>query len=147
MLATLIASVLSGEATEAIARSRRAIVAYALAGILALVGAGFLLAAGYISLSSRIGSFAAALWFGGGAIFLALLILVIHRIVASIRARRVARRRRTEMTAVASAAAVAALPVLLSGKGRGLALLAPAVAAIAYAVWRENKPGGDDLQD
>lgn len=144
MLATLIASVLSGEASEAVARSRRALVAYALAGLLALVGLGFLVGAGYIALARRVGSFEASLWFGGGAIVLALVMVMVHRIAAGIRARRAAKRRRTEMTAVASAAAVAALPMLLAGKGRGIALLAPAIAAIAYAVWRENNPPRDD---
>ncbi len=146
MLATLIASVLSGEASEAVARSRRALVAYALAGLLALVGVGFLIGAGHFALARRVGSFEASLWFGGGAIALALLVVIAHRIAANIRARRIAKRRRTEITAVASAAAVAAVPALLASKGRGLALLAPALAAVAYAVWRENNPRrkGDD---
>jgi hypothetical protein len=139
MLATLIASVLSGEASDAFARSRRAFVAYALAALLALVGVGFLVGAFYIVLARRVGSLEASLWLGGGAIALSLVIVVFHKIIASVRARRTARRRRTEITAVASAAAIATLPALL-GKGRGMVLLAPALAAIGYAIWRERNP-------
>ena len=138
MLASLIASVVSGEATETIARARRAIVVYALAGLLALCGVGFLLGAGFLVLAREIGSIAAALWFGGGFVLVALLTLVAHRISARISAKRVAARRQTEVKAVASAAAFALLPTLLAGRGRSIALVAPALAALAYGVWREN---------
>lgn len=145
MLMSLITAVVSGEASDAVARARKALVVYAAAGLLALTGAGFLVGAGFVALAGRIGAIPAALWLGGGAILLALLIVLIHRLMARIEARRVARQRRTEIKAVAGATALALLPSLLSGKGRGLALLAPAVAALGYAVWRENstpKGGG-----
>ena len=140
MLASLIASVVSGEASDAVARTRRALVVYAAAALLILCGAGFLLGAAFVAVAREIGTVHAALWFGGGFVLLALVIVVVHRISARVSARRAAARRQTEMKAVASAAALALLPTLLAGRGRSLVLIAPAVAALAYAVWRENAP-------
>lgn len=138
MLASLIASVVSGEASDAVARTRRALVVYALAALLVLCGAGFLLAAGFVAIAREIGTVPAALWFGGGFVLLAVVVVAVHRISARVKARRAAARRQTEMKAVASAAALALLPTLLAGRGRSLVLIGPAVAALAYAVWREN---------
>lgn len=140
MLASLIASVVSGEASDAVARTRRALVVYAVAALLVLCGAGFLLGAAFVAVAREIGTVPAALWFGGGFVLLALVIVVVHRVSARVSARRAAARRQTEMKAVASAAALALLPTLLAGRGRSLVLIAPAVAALAYAVWRENAP-------
>lgn len=144
-LASLIGSIISGEASEAISRARRAAIIYALAGLLVLCGAGFLIAAGYMRVAREVGFLPAALWFGGGFILLALILIGVDRLAARSRARREARRRREETRAVVSTAALALLPaVLASSRGRGLALVLPAVAALAYGVWRENKPDGDD---
>lgn len=144
-LASLIGSIVSGEASDAIGRARRAAVVYALAGLLVLCGAGFLTGAAYMAAAREIGALPAALWFGGGFILLALILVGVDRLAARSRARREARRRREETRAVVSAAAVALLPALLaSSRGRGLALVLPAMAALAYGVWRENKPQGDD---
>lgn len=147
MFATLIASVLSGEASEVVGRTRRAALAYLLAGLLAIVGIGFLVGAGYIALSREVGEIEAAVWIGGGAILLAIVIVGVHRIVAAIQARRAARRRKTEVRALASAAAMAAIPTLLASRGRGILLLAPAAAALAYAIWSENKPSSREPRD
>nr|WP_235897510.1 hypothetical protein [Mesorhizobium microcysteis] len=146
MLATILASVVSGEATEAIGRARRTAVAYLIAGLFAFCGAVFLLVAGYIAAARELGPLPAALWFGGGFVLLAVLVIVIHSISTSVRKRRIAKRRETEMKAVASAAAIAMLPVVASRVG-GLGLVVPAVAALAWAVYRENKsrkPGDTD---
>lgn len=146
-LASLIGSIVSGEASDAIGRARRAAIVYALSGVLVLCGAGFLVAAGYMALARKIGALPAALWFGSGFILLALILIGVDRLAARTRARREARRRREETRAVVSAAAVALLPALLaSSRARGLALTLPAAAALAYGVWRENKPRGDDNQ-
>ena len=107
-LATLIASIASGEAADAAGRARRAVVAYAMAGLLAFAGLVFLTVAGFIALADRIGPLAAALWMGGGFLLVALVIVLVHRIAASMRARSAARRRRSEASAMASAAAIAA---------------------------------------
>lgn len=141
MLSSLIASVVSGEASEAVGRARRAVILYALAGLLVLCGAGFLLGAAFVTVAREIGTVPAALWFGGGFVLLALLLIVGQRIAASAGARRAEKRRQAEMAAVASAAAFAILPTLLSSRqGRSAFLVAPLLAALGYAVWRENAP-------
>lgn len=142
-LVSLIATIVSGEASEAVARARRTALVYALSGLLLLTGAGFLVAAGFIAAARAIGTLPAALWFGGGFVVLALLLVGLDRLAAGRRARRETRRRREEAKAVASAAAVALLPTLLASRARGLALIFPAAAALAYGVWRENAPRGD----
>lgn len=140
MLPALIASVLSGEASEWLLRSRRALMAYAVAALLAVIAVMFFVVAGFIALSERIGPVAAALWFGGVALVLAMLVVVVHRVAALVRARRIARKRRTEVTAVASAAAVAAVPSLLAGRGRAVLLLVPALASLGYVAARRWGP-------
>lgn len=140
LLATLVASVVSGEAADAVARARSAAIAYVLAGLFALCGLGFLVGAAYAALAREVGTIAAALWFGGGFVLLALIIVVVQRIGARTRARKIAKRRGSEMRTVASTAAIALLPTLLAGRGRVAVLTVPALAALAYAVWRENAP-------
>lgn len=138
MLGSLIASVVSGEATATVARARRALVVYAAAGILFLCGAGFLLGAAFVAVADEIGAVPAALWFGGGFVLIALILLLVHRVSARVRAKNTAQRRQAEMRAVASTAAIALLPTLLASRGRTFALLAPALAGFGWAVWREN---------
>lgn len=139
-LASLIAAIVSGEALEAVARARRTAVVYALAGLLVLLGAGFMLGAGFLVTAREIGTLPAALWFGGGFLVLGLLVVGVDKLAAKARSRREAQRRREEARAVASAAAVALLPTLLASRARGLVLVLPAAAALAYGVWRENRP-------
>ncbi|MEO4000666.1 hypothetical protein [Mesorhizobium sp. CAU 1732] len=138
MLATLLASVVSGEATEAVSRLRRSLLIYAAAALFLFCGAGFLLGAGFVTAANELGTVNAALWFAGGFIGLAIVLLIVHRITARMKAKRVARRRGTEVKAVASATAIALIPTLLAGRGRAVVLIAPAIAALAYAVYREN---------
>ncbi|RLP22499.1 hypothetical protein [Mesorhizobium sp. YM1C-6-2] len=147
MLASLIASLASGETLQAIRRARRAAVAYLLAGAAGLCGAGFLLGALYIWLAERYGSLATAIGFGVGFIVLALLILLVHRLTATSRARRVTERRKSDLTAMGIAAALAALPTLTRSRAGMGALLGPALAVVAYAIYRENtkrRPRRDD---
>lgn len=144
-LASLIGSIVSGEASEAVGRARRAAILYALAGLLVLTGAGFLVAAGYMTAAREIGALPASLWFGGGFIALALILIGISRLASRARAASEARRRREEKRAIVSAATLALLPALLaSSRARELALVVPAIAALAYGVWRENRPDNDD---
>lgn len=146
-LASLIGSIISGETSEAIGRARRAAIIYALAGLLFLCGAGFLVAALYMKAARELGSLPAALWFSGAFIVFALILIAIDRLGKRRRARREARRRREETRAVVSTAAVALLPALLaSSRARGLVVVLPAIAALAYGVWRENTPEGDDAE-
>ena len=149
VLATLITTIVSGEASEAIGRARRAAIVYLIAGLLAWCGIGFFLGAGFVALARELGPITAALWFGGGFIALATLLLVVHRISARLRARRVARRRSTEAKAVASTAALGLLPALLAGgKGRAAAILGPALlAGLGYVAYREFRRREDERDD
>ena len=147
MLASLLASLASGETAVAIRRARRAAVVYLLAGVAALCGVGFLIGALYIWLSRRYGSLETALWFGAGFLVIAVAILLIHRLTAGSRARRAAERRKSDLTAVGVAAALAVLPGLLRSRAGIGTLLAPALAVVAYAIYRENsrpKPDSDE---
>ena len=146
MLATLLASLASGETMVAIRRARRAAIVYLLAGAAALCGAGFLIGALYIWLSDRYGRLEAALGLGFGFILFALIILLVHRLTAKSRARRVMAKRKSDLAAMGIAAAIAALPTLARSRVGIGALLAPALAVVAYAIYRENsrpKPDSD----
>lgn len=143
-LATLIGAIVSGEASEVFGRVRRTAIVYALAGLFLLCGGGFLVGAGFVAAARELGTVEAALWFGGGFVLLALLLVGIDRLATRSRAKREAQRRREEARAVASAAAIALLPTLLASRARGLVLVLPAAAALAYGVWRENAPPRDD---
>lgn len=150
MLASLIASFASGETVMVARRARRAAIAYVLAGAAALCGAGFLVGALYIWAAQRYGGLQTSLGFGGGFLLLAILILLIHKLTATSRARRAAERRKVDMTAIGVAATLAALPTLLRGKNGGLglgALLGPAIALAAYAIYRENFGSEPDEPD
>jgi undecaprenyl pyrophosphate phosphatase UppP len=142
MLASLIAAIVSGETLDAAKRARAAAIAYLLCAVLAICGVGFLVGAGYIWTAERYGSLRAAMCFGAGFLFLAILILLVHKIVARARAREAARRRSSELTAVGVTAALAALPMVLRSK---VAIIGPLVALAAYAIYRENRgTDGDD---
>ncbi|MDX8467244.1 phage holin family protein [Mesorhizobium sp. VK23B] len=144
-LVSLISALASGETTAALQRARVTAILYGLAGIFVLCGVGFLVGAAYIWLAARYGPLATSLGFGAGFLVLAALILVIHKLTAGMRARQRARRRKADMTAVGITAALALLPAFAKSRGGLGALLAPAIALAAYAIYRENvKPGPDD---
>jgi undecaprenyl pyrophosphate phosphatase UppP len=150
MLASLIASLASGETVVAIRRARRAAIVYLLAGTAGIIGVGFLIGALYIWLSELYGRLETALGFGVGFIVLALLIVLVHRLTAGSRAKRAAERRRSDLTAMGVAAALAALPGLTRSRAGLGTLVAPALAVVAYAIYRENskpKPDRDDARD
>ncbi|TJV06604.1 MAG: hypothetical protein E5Y12_04260 [Mesorhizobium sp.] len=154
LLASLLSGFASGETMAALRRARTAAIVYALAALAALCGLGFLVGAAYIWAAARYGSLAAALGFGVGFLVVAGLVLLIHRLMSGARARRAAKRRKTDMKAIGVTAALALLPTLLKGtgglKGKGGLgiILGPAVALAAYAIYRENsKPGADHPDD
>ncbi|ESY70280.1 MULTISPECIES: hypothetical protein [Mesorhizobium] len=153
LLASLLSGFASGETMAAVRRARTAAIVYALAALAALCGLGFLVGAAYIWAAARYGSLAAALGFGVGFLVVASLVLLIHRLMSGARARREAKRRKTDMKAIGVTAALALLPTLLKGgglKGKGSLgiILGPAVALAAYAIYRENsKPGADHPDD
>jgi undecaprenyl pyrophosphate phosphatase UppP len=144
MMASLIASLASGETVVAIRRARRAAIVYLFAGMAGLCGVGFLIGALYIWLSERYGPLETAFWFGVGFIAIAILILAVHRLTAGSRARRAAERRKSDLTALGIAAAIAALPGLMRSRAGLGAMIVPALAMVAYAIYRENsKPKPD----
>ena len=139
MLASLLASLASGETLQAVRRARRAAIAYLFAGVAVAIGVIFL--------SERYGRLETAIGFGVGFIVLALLVLLVHRLTATSRARRAAERRKSDLTAMGVAAALAALPTLARSRVGLGALLAPAIAGVAYAIYRENVRPGPDPDD
>lgn len=147
MLASLIAGLASGETAAAIRRARVAAIVYLLAGAAALCGLGFLLAAAFIAAAARYGSMAAALGFGVGFLLLALLILLIFLLSSGSRKAKQAKRRKADMTAIGVTTALTVLPTLLRGKAGLGALLAPAIAAAAYAIYKENTRPDDTDPD
>jgi undecaprenyl pyrophosphate phosphatase UppP len=139
MLASLLASLASGETVVALRRARRAAVVSLFAGVFALCGLGFFVAALYIWLAARYGRFETALSFAGVFIAIAVVIILFDRLTARARAVRDAERRKSELTAVGVASALTILPGLLRSRaGLGL-LIAPLVAAAGYALYRENQ--------
>jgi len=149
-LVSLISALASGEAMAALQRARMTAILYGLAAIFALCGVGFLIGAAYIWLAARYGSLATSLGFGIGFLVVAGLILVIHKLTTSMRSKRRARRRQADMTAVGITAALALLPALAKSKGGLGAVVAPALAVVAYAIYRENtksNPSRPDPED
>jgi len=146
-LGSLIAGLASGETAAVLRRAKLAAVVYACAGVLALVGAGFLVGALYIWTARRYGSLEAAAGFGVGFLVVAGLILLVFRLSAGSRARQRERRRKADLTALGVTTALALLPALARGRGALGLVLGPAAALAAYAIYRENtgrKPGDAD---
>ena len=143
MLASLLAGLVSSRTASVVQRARRAAVAYVLAGLAAFCGTIFLVVGLFIWASERYGDLESALGIGVGFLFIAGMILIIHRIASGIRASREARRRKSDMTAAGVATAIALLPTLLRGKGGLGLLLGPAAALLAYAIYRENAGPND----
>jgi uncharacterized membrane protein (DUF485 family) len=145
MLASLIGAFISGEAMNVARRAKAAAIAYVLAAILFLAGLAFLVGAGYVAAARHFGSISAAVGFGVGFLVLGAIVLGIHAITASAR-RRQKNRRGIDLAAIAGAAAVSGLPLLF--KRGGLAgLMAPLLALLAFAVYRENRSEPPDDPD
>ncbi|RUW26696.1 hypothetical protein EN858_26025 [Mesorhizobium sp. M4B.F.Ca.ET.215.01.1.1] len=147
MLASLISALASGEALAALGRARTAAVVYIIVTLAAMCGVGFLIGAAYIWIAGLYGPMAASLGFGVGFLVIAGSVLIVYRLSAGLRARRRARQRSADMKALGITAALAALPVLLKGKGGLGAVLAPAIALAAYAIYRENAGPDRDADD
>ena len=143
MLASLIASIASSETGYVIRRARGAVIAYVAAALLGLCGLGFLVGAAFVWAAQRYGTLEAAIGFGIGFLVLAAVILLVHRLASVARAREDKRRRRADLAALGMSAVLAALPTLLRSKGGIGAVLGPAVALAAYAIYRENRKPDD----
>ncbi len=144
-MSRLLISLLSGEAMAVVGRARKSMVEYAIAAVAALIGFIFLLVAGFIYVADRYGELYAALYLGGGFLLLAVLVLIYHKLMTRLRIRRARRRMNAEAVSVAATLGVAALPLLLTRKGMMAGVALPAIAAAAYAIYRENSgdKGGD----
>lgn len=146
MLGPLLAAFVSGETGLAIQRAKRAAIAYAVAGVFALVAVIFLMLAGYHYAARALGPIAAALWIAGGFLVIAVLVVVIHQFRAAAIAKQAARKRQTDAVTLGTTAALAALPSLLrSRKGATAAFIGPIGLAVAYALYKRRKDADDDL--
>lgn len=139
MLASLIGSLVSGEAVVALRRAKLAAISYVVAGILVAIGIGFLLAVGYMLAARRFGPIEAALGFGGGFILLALIVLGVFWLTTRSQRRRAIERRKGEAAALAVSAALALLPALASKRAGKAMLIAPALAFLGYKIFNENR--------
>lgn len=143
MLGSLIAAFISGEAVSAARRAKAAAIAYILVAIFGAIGVGFLIGAGYIAAARRFGDVEAALAFGAGFIAVALVILLVRALTGSRRARQ-RERRQIDIAKILGAATVTAIPLLLRSRAGAGVLLGPLLGLVAYAIYRENRDGGDD---
>jgi hypothetical protein len=133
-----LAALLGIEVESITARIRNTIIINAVMFGLALIGAVFLLVAGFLALADLYGGIYAALIMAGVFLMLALAVYLGTRIGEN-RHRRVAaeKRKSTETSAFVTTAALTALPVVLkSPMGRAIAL--PAAAIGAYFLMRKN---------
>lgn len=151
MLSSLVAAFVTGEAKGAALRARRAAIVYTFAAIVILTGVGFLVGAAYVAAARRFGTIEAALAFGFGFIVIGLLAVGIHALMNRSRKRDAAGRRNADMATIASVAAVSLLPTLLRapssllrGKAGLAGILGPALAVLAYGIYRENVKPDDD---
>jgi hypothetical protein len=135
---------LLGIEVEAITeRVRNAIIANAVMLVLGMVGAVFLLIAGFLALADLYGPIYAALILGGIFLVLALAVFIGTRIGEGRRRHEAKiKRRTTDTSALVTTAALTALPMLLkSPLARTVGL--PAAAIAAYLMVR----GGNDKLD
>ncbi len=146
MLATLIASIASGEIAASLERAKSAAVAYAVAGIAAFFGLIFLLVAAYIFAADRYGAITAALSFGAGFIVVAILVIVINRMDSRVVRRRARRRRGSEAKALGATAAIALAPMILS-RVRLPFLAIPLLGGLGYAIYNENRRRRPRMRD
>jgi predicted membrane channel-forming protein YqfA (hemolysin III family) len=143
---SLILSIISGEASAAARRARRSAVEYIIAAAAALIGFVFLMLAAYVYASRFYDELTVAIAFAAGFLGLAVLLLIYHRISARARARRARERMSNEAIALAVPIGLALLPTLLTKRGAKAGLVASALAAVGYAIYRENV-GTDDEND
>ena len=112
-------------------------IVYALILVTAVIGFGFLIAAGYIALSDVLGPLTAALILAGSFLALALVVYIGLAISESQRRKRLAERRRASDTgAFLTTAALTALP-LIARSPMLLRLGIPAAAITVLALLRE----------
>jgi hypothetical protein len=139
-----ILSIISGEASAAAKRARLSAIEYLIAAAAALIGFGFLLLAAYIYAARHYGELAVAIGFGAFFLAAAVALLIYHRMMARARARRTRARMSRDAIALAGPIAAALLPVLMTKRGAMAGAIVSALAAVGYAIYRENAGGEDD---
>lgn len=150
MLSSLVAAFVSGEAVGAARRARRAALIYAFAAITILTGLGFLIGAAYAAAARRLGSIEAAIAFGLVFIVIGFAAVGFHSLSGRTRKREAAGRRSSDLATIASVAAVSLLPTLLRapallrGKAGLAGIIGPALAILAYGIYRENVKPEDE---
>lgn len=134
-LLTALAGLLGFELETISEQVKRKLIAGVVMALLGLVGAIFLIMAGYIALSEQLGPLISALILGGGFLLLALAVYLGTRIGEAKRQREAVERRRSSQTgAFLTTAALTALPVLLKSPWfRTLGIPAAAIAALLVA--------------
>jgi NADH:ubiquinone oxidoreductase subunit 6 (subunit J) len=140
-----LASLLGLEVDHLTDRIKHAVIINAIMAVFGLLGAGFLVAAGYIALAQQVGALYAALIFGGAFLLLALAVYLGAQIGEGRRKRELAQKRRSsEAGAFLTTATLAALPMLLrSPLLRTLGIPAAAIAAYLLV----SNGGGDGDED
>lgn len=138
MFGTVIASIVAGETADIIGRTKRSVIAYAIAGLLVLFGVMFGLIALYVWVAGHWGPITAALALAGAFVVLAILIVVIHSSTSKRQAREATKRRAVDAKAIATTAAVAALPALLARPRSAVALIVPVLGVVGYLIYKEN---------
>nr|WP_295887213.1 hypothetical protein [uncultured Devosia sp.] len=139
-----LAALLGIEVESITARIRNTIIVNVVMLGLALIGAVFLLVAGFLALADLYGAIYAALIMAGVFLVLALAVYLGTRIGENRHRRQVAdKRKSTETSAFVTTAALTALPVVLrSPMGRAIAL--PAAALAAYLLVRKSNEPKED---
>lgn len=138
LLTPLLTSLAAGEVGLAVNRVKRSAIFLSIIGVLGTIGAVFLLVAAYIALAERYGDLRAALYIGGGAIALALVLYIIMKITDAIIRKRQRDRAKNDTSALLAIAAVAAAPMLL--RSRSLLMLAIPVIAFGGLSMLGKKP-------
>ncbi|MEJ1119528.1 hypothetical protein V9K92_13720 [Phyllobacterium sp. CCNWLW109] len=138
LLTPFLTSLAAGEIGLTLSRVKRSAIFLSIIGIFGAIGAVFLLVAAYIALSDRFGELRAALYIGGGAIAVAIILYIIMKISDAIIRKRQRDRAKTDTTALLTVAAIAAAPMLL--RSRGLLMLALPVLAFGGLSMLGKKP-------
>lgn len=143
-LLTPLAALFGIEVEAMTERLRNTIIIHAVMMVLGLVGACFLLAAGFFLLAELYGPIYASLILGGVFLILALAVYLGSRLGEARRRKEAASKRRsTETSAFVTTAALTALPALLKSPiGRVVGL--PAIALAGYLLLRGGAGPRDD---
>lgn len=138
----LVTRLVAGEVTASLRQFRLAAAGVMIIAALALAGIGFLVAAAYVAVARRYGAVTAGIWFGVGLLLLAAvtawLVMRLERRVKAGRAKQ-----RAAQTAAITSEALGLVPEMLRGKGGKEVIGAAALAALAYAIYREHVPRDD----